>query len=349
MGIAVFGAVFVDIKGYPIAQFIPEGRNAGRVVELHGGVARNIAEDIGNVELRPTFVSVVDDTGIGADVVAKLRRHQVNVDYMVRRRDGLGTWLAIFNNENDVVASISKRPDLSGIADILDEHGDEIISQCDSVVVEIDMRSYILKKVFDLAEKYHKQVYAAVSNMSIAMERRDLLSRTGCVVCNQEEASLLFSDDYSGESHEEMQQIMEEKLCQTRIPRMVITLGGDGAVYAENPECGKPDSAAEIGCQSHADKSSGAAATGLVSEKQEESGLSGYVPALHVMVQDTTGAGDSFFAGVAIGLTYGKTLREACEIGTRLAGSVIATKENVCPRFRPEEFGIAERPKIYED
>ena len=203
MGIAVFGAVFVDIKGYPIAQFIPEGRNAGRVVELHGGVARNIAEDIGNVELRPTFVSVVDDTGIGADVVAKLRRHQVNVDYMVRRRDGLGTWLAIFNNENDVVASISKRPDLSGIADVLDEHGDEIISQCDSVVVEIDMRSYILKKVFDLAEKYHKQVYAAVSNMSIAMERRDLLSRTGCVVCNQEEASLLFSDDYSGKSHED--------------------------------------------------------------------------------------------------------------------------------------------------
>ena len=348
MGIAVFGAVFVDIKGYPIAQFIPEGRNAGRVVELHGGVARNIAEDIGNVELRPTFVSVVDDTGIGADVVAKLRRHQVNVDYMVRRRDGLGTWLAIFNNENDVVASISKRPDLSGIADILDEHGDEIISQCDSVVVEIDMRSYILKKVFDLAEKYHKQVYAAVSNMSIAMERRDLLSRTGCVVCNQEEASLLFSDDYSGKSHEEMQQILEEKLCQTRIPRMVITLGGDGAVYAENPKCGKPDSAAETGRQGHADKSSGAAATGLVSEKQE-SGLSGYVPALHVMVQDTTGAGDSFFAGVAIGLTYGKTLREACEIGTRLAGSVIATKENVCPRFRPEEFGIAERPKIYED
>ena len=303
MGIAVFGAVFVDIKGYPIAQFIPEGRNAGRVVELHGGVARNIAEDIGNVELRPTFVSVVDDTGIGADVVAKLRRHQVNVDYMVRRRDGLGTWLAIFNNENDVVASISKRPDLSGIADVLDE-------------VEIDMRSYILKKVFDLAEKYHKQVYAAVSNMSIAMERRDLLSRTGCVVCNQEEASLLFSDDYSGKSHEEMQQILEEKLCQTRIPRMVITLGGDGAVYAENTE---------------------------------KNGLSGYVPALHVMVQDTTGAGDSFFAGVAIGLTYGKTLREACEIGTRLAGSVIATKENVCPRFRPEEFGIAERPKIYED
>ena len=37
----------------------------------------------------------------------------------------------------------------------------------------------------------------------------------------------------------------------------------------------------------------------------------------------------------------GKTLAESCEIGTRLAASVIATKENVCPRFRPEEFGLA--------
>ena len=55
---------------------------------------------------------------------------------------------------------------------------------------------------------------------------------------------------------------------------------------------------------------------------------------------DTTGAGDAFFAGAAIGLTYGKSLKEACVIGTRLAASVIATKENVCPRFLPEEFGL---------
>ena len=31
---------------------------------------------------------------------------------------------------------------------------------------------------------------------------------------------------------------------------------------------------------------------------------------------------------------------EACEIGTRLAASVICTSENVCPRFLPSEFGI---------
>lgn len=37
MGIVVLGAVFVDIKGNPINTFIPNGRNEGRVEQVHGG------------------------------------------------------------------------------------------------------------------------------------------------------------------------------------------------------------------------------------------------------------------------------------------------------------------------
>ena len=57
-------------------------------------------------------------------------------------------------------------------------------------------------------------------------------------------------------------------------------------------------------------------------------------------MKDTTGAGDAFCAGVAAGMTYGKTLAEAVEIGTLLAASVITSTENVCPRFMPKELGI---------
>ena len=64
------------------------------------------------------------------------------------------------------------------------------------------------------------------------------------------------------------------------------------------------------------------------------------IPAKRVAVRDTTGAGDAFFAGVSIGLTYNRSLEEACNIGTRLATAVICTSENVCPRFLPSEFGL---------
>ena len=45
MGIVVIGAVFVDIKGYPLSTYIPGGRNAGRVEQVHGGVSRNVVRE----------------------------------------------------------------------------------------------------------------------------------------------------------------------------------------------------------------------------------------------------------------------------------------------------------------
>ena len=271
MGIVVIGASFVDVKGYPLAQYIPGGRNVGRVVQVHGGVARNVVEDIANVELRPTFLSVVDDTGLSDDVVRNLIRHKVDIRYIARSPEGLGTWLAVFDNDGDVIASISRRPDLSAIEGVLEKDGDEIFRNADSIVVEFDIEVPILKKVLDLAEKHGKEVYTVISNMSIA---------------------------------EDMKKNLADRIRKSGIPRIIVTMGPHGAVYAD------------------------------------ATGETGICPALRVDVVDTTGAGDAFFAGTAIGLTYGKTVGEACMIGTRLAASVIASRENVCPRFQPEEFGI---------
>ena len=159
MGIVVIGAVFVDIKGYPEGAFVPTGRNAGKVEQVHGGVGRNVVEDIANCELRPTFVSLVDKSGTGLDVVRKLKNHKVNTDYIRATDDGMGTWLAVFDNTGDVAASVSKRPDLLPIADILEEQGDEIIANADSVIIEIDVDKEIVKRTFRLAKKYGKKVW----------------------------------------------------------------------------------------------------------------------------------------------------------------------------------------------
>jgi pseudouridine kinase len=140
--------------------------------------------------------------------------------------------------------------------------------------------------------------------MSIAVERRDFLRQTACFVCNRQEAGILFLEDYEDKTAEEMMDLLPERVKSAGIPRMVVTMGGDGAVYVD------------------------------------EDGSVGFCPAQKVDVKDTTGAGDAFFAGVTIGLTYGKTLADSCQIGTRLAASVICTSENVCPRFLPGEFGL---------
>jgi len=167
---------------------------------------------------------------------------------------------------------------------LLKEKGDEIFADCDGIAIEFDLEKDTVKQILHYAKKYRKKVYAAVSNMSIAMERRSLLQEVDCFVCNQQEAGLMFSDDYGHLTPDKMCATLAANVRSANIPCMVVTMGEQGAVYARTD------------------------------------GESGLAP--------------------AIGLTYGKTLAEACEIGSRLAASVICISENVCPRFRPQEFGL---------
>ena len=304
MGIVVIGAVFVDIKGFPHQQYIPTGRNVGRIEYVHGGVARNVVEDIANMELRPTFLSIVDDTPMGSAVVEKLKNHKVNCQYVQTIPDGMGTWLVVFDNSGDVAGSISKRPIMRPLIDILEEKGDEIFSNADSIVLEVDLEKELVKKVLELGKRHNKKLFGLVSNMSLAVQRRDFIKQFDCLICNQLEAGILFADDYSEKTPEELCEIVSNKVSQASFPALVVTMGGEGSVYADY------------------------------------TGVKGVCPPRKVQVKDTTGAGDAFCAGVAAAMTYGKSLAEAVEIGTMLAASVITSTDNVCPRFQPEELGI---------
>ena len=305
MPMVVVGNVFVDIKGFPDNKYIPAGRNSGWVEFVHGGVGRNVAEDIANVELRPRFVSMVDNTEQGEAVVRKLRNHKVDTRYVAAVPDGMGLWLAIHDATGDIVSSISKRPNMDALIDMLDQYGDEIFADADSIVVEIDMDKEVIKRVFQYAEKFQKKVFAVVANMSIASQRRDFFQSIDCFVCNAQEAGILFADDYfQSMEPAELVDALSDRVISARIPSMVVTMGSRGAVYATMD------------------------------------GEKGHCAARPVQVRDTSGAGDAFCSGVAIGLTYGKSLPEAADIGARLASSVITVTENTCPRFLPQELGL---------
>ena len=98
------------------------------------------------------------------------------------------------------------------------------------------------------------------------MKRRDLLRKTAALVCNVQEAGMLFTEDYTDMLPEEMEQSLADRIRTSGIPRIIVTMGARGAVYAD------------------------------------ASGQTGVCPAMKVDVVDTTGAGDAFFAGAAIGL-----------------------------------------------
>ena len=295
---AVIGVVFVDVKGFPHGKYIPTGRNIGDVKIVHGGVSRNVAQNLANVGNDVTFVTMFEPDALGSGVRANLAANGVDLTYAIEAPAGMGIWLAVMNENGDLAGSISRQPDSSRLDALFQERGDEIMQNCDDVVLEIDMRASIADRVFELAEKHRRDIYVIVGNMGVILKRQALLSRARLIVMNEIEAGLLFGCTLDPADPERVLEVTRIEAKKRDLKQIVVTLGVHGSIYFDS-----------------------------------RNGDAGFVPAEPTRLVDSTGAGDAFFSGTVDGLIHGMNLRDACARGAHLASLTIQTEENTCPRI----------------
>lgn len=308
MDMVVVGVVFLDIKGFPFFKYDAVGTNLGNVLMTHGGVARNVAENMANLGAEVEFVTMLDDDSLGREARLRLRGAGVKLTHAVSTPDkGMGMWLAVFNEKGDLAGSVSHMPDASPIERLFDEKGEEIIRSCRGVALEIDLSEKVSERVFELAERFDKPVYAIVANMSVILRRPDFMARTACVILNEIEAGRLFAREIRALSPEETLEAVSEAASAMGIRSIVVTMGARGAVYLD-----------------------------------AENGLRGVCPAVPCRVVDTTGAGDAFFSAVVESLARGMRLDDAVTCGARLASMTVSTSESTCPHVDEHFFGIGE-------
>lgn len=308
MDMVVVGVVFLDIKGFPFFKYDAVGTNLGNVLMTHGGVARNVAENMANLGAEVEFVTMLDDDSLGREARLRLRGAGVKLTHAVSTPDkGMGMWLAVFNEKGDLAGSVSHMPDASPIERLFDEKGEEIIRSCRGVALEIDLSEKVSERVFELAERFDKPVYAIVANMSVILRRPDFMARTACVILNEIEAGRLFGREIRALSPEETLEAVSEAASAMGIRSIVVTMGARGAVYLD-----------------------------------AKNGLRGVCPAVPCRVVDTTGAGDAFFSAVVESLARGMRLDDAVTCGARLASMTVSTSESTCPHVDEHFFGIGE-------
>ncbi|MBQ6595840.1 MAG: sugar kinase [Clostridia bacterium] len=295
MGAVVIGSVFVDVKGFASGHYVPEGRNIGTIEFMHGGVCRNVCEDFGSQGMPVSFVTMIEDTGLGLDVRNRLEQRGVDVTHMISAPGGMGMWLAILDENGDLAGSISRQPSYEALGAYIEAHGDEIVRDADVIILEIDIGAALADRILTLAEKYKKDVYAIVANMEVILQHREFLSRIRCFICNSIEAGRLLGVDLTPLPAFEMLEAL--RLCVDRfhIPAMVITMGESGAVYYDVP-----------------------------------TNDGGHCPAIPTEMVDSTGAGDAFLAGTVMGLMKELPLWHAVRVGTRLASATLRSPEASC-------------------
>lgn len=298
LGTVVVGVIFTDIKGFSQSTYQPMGRNLGRVEYTHGGVSRNIAENIAQSGMPVTFVSMTEPDAIGRETVERLAANGVNTEFILPvKRNGIGKWMVILDENGDVAGQISCPPDMKPLSEFVSAYGNAFVRDAEQIILEIDIGEEPSETILSLAERYGKKVYTIVGNMSVLLRRQDLIRRTDCFICNEIEIGRLFGQNYSGMSAEEMLAVLSREVPARGYPSTVVTLGAQGSVYYE---------------------------------KQTATG--GIVSAIPTAVVDSSGAGDAFLSGTVMGLSKGLPLRDAICIGTRLASMTIQSLESSCPR-----------------
>jgi pseudouridine kinase len=308
--VIVIGTIFIDCKGFAKQNYHPSTRNLGTIQFVHGGVGRNVAENLANLDVATSFVSSVDASAAGKEVVERLQRSNVDTDDLTWSKQlGMGMWLAILDEHGNLAGSISQMPDLTLLQALIESKGKELIKRSTHIALELDLNSQIAGSVIRLAKEAKKPVYGVPGNLDVILHQRDLLKDLACFICNNFEADLFFGLDFTNMSIDHKQESLIGFVDRMGMGAMVVTLGEQGAVYYD-------PHTKEVGHQA----------------------------VFPVKLIDSSGAGDAFFSGTVMGLVKGLSLKEAVICGTKVAGWTIESAENTClelpMKIRQDEFFV---------
>jgi pseudouridine kinase len=293
--VSVIGTVFVDCKGFAKQTYLPQGRNLGSIQFVHGGVGRNVVENMARLDLNTAFVSTIDNSGLGIEIKQRLQDVQVDTEFLRQANEGMGMWLAVLDEAGDLAGSISQMPDLASLQSVIAESGQAIVERSSHVVLELDLNEQISSNVMAMAARLHKPVYGIPGNLDVVLKNRGLLNNLECFICNDVEAERLLGKSLGNLSTDEMLQELVSFVDAAGMRSMVITLGENGSLYYDSDT------------------------------KQK-----GHQPVFPVQLVDSSGAGDAFFSGTVMGLVRGCSLGEAVICGTKVAGWTIESQENNC-------------------
>jgi len=294
--VAVIGTIFMDCKGFASQKYNALGRNLGNIQFVHGGVGRNVAENLVNLQLPVLFVSTFDKTAIGTEVIERLEKAGLDTKFLTgTETHGMGMWLAVLDHDGNLAGSISQMPNLAILEEVISRKGQEIVTESTHIVLELDLNERITRRVLSLAKASGRPVYGIPGNLDVILKNQDILADLACFICNDIEAERLLGVRFDDLGMEGLQKELARFVEQTGMGSMVITLGSKGSVY-------------------------------YASQDKE----SGYQPIFPVDLVDSSGAGDAFFSGTVMGLVRNRSLNQAVVYGTKVAAWTIQCHENNC-------------------
>lgn len=292
--ITVIGNVFVDVKGTAFGEVRKDAKNVGAVEISLGGVARNVATNLAALGSRSRLVSSCTTGGLGDEVMAQLRKAGVDSSYIRSYPvGGMGVWLAVLQQNGDLVASISEQPNPAYQEEAMLASMAAYVADSNLVAVDVCVSRVVNAQLVAMCHQHHVPVYGMVGNIAGLLSHVETMDGLDGLVCNTEEAEAITGMTIVDDADISC---ALQKLHELTRGMVAITLG-------------------EKGCAA-------------ISKDGEETLR---VPAKRVAQVDSSGAGDAFFAGLLHGIATGNRFHDTLQLAVDTAAKVVSSKETTLP------------------
>jgi pseudouridine kinase len=297
--VLVIGSSGIDLVGRASQALQSGTSNPGWLRYSHGGVARNVAENLARLGTESLLISAVGDDPQGQQVLDHLETAGVDTSHVITVDDHpTGAYLAILNQDGSLHVGLD---DMSAATAISADHlrqRKELFTQAALVFIDANLSPKTLAAAVSLAKRAKVPLAADPTSTTLAANLIPHLEAIWLLTPNEAEADALCPQPVA---HADLSSATTaaRHLISHGVEIVIITMAEFGVTYAT------------------ADRS-------------------GHKPAVRTEIHDPTGAGDALTAAVIFALLNEIPLDEAVRLGASAAAITLQSPGSVEPKLSLE-------------
>ncbi len=225
---AVIGGINIDICGRSAEPMIAEDSNPGTVTISPGGVGRNIAHNLRLLEIPTVFVTTLGGDAFSAQAETDCCALGMDLSYALRIPDGrISSYVFLTQPDGNLALAVCDSQIAENMTPAVLEARMDVLNAAKAVVLDANLTK---ESVEYLAEHCRAPRFADPVSVRKAEKLRRVLGRFHTLKPNLLEAEALSGVRIRNESG-----LFEaaNRLLETGMKRVVISLGAKGALLAE--------------------------------------------------------------------------------------------------------------------
>jgi pseudouridine kinase len=291
-GITCIGGANIDRKLQLDGKFIPETSNPARTEQSSGGVARNIAENLGRLGKQANLITVVGEDTEGSWLLSQTKSF---ADVSTSQRllnESTGAYSAILDEEGEMLFALADMNIYESVDIGFIDKRWGMISSSEMVLLDTNFPEDVLKYTIRRCQTEGVPLTIIPVSEPKVLKLPTSLEGVSWFICNKGEA-----ETYLGMTIETEGDYFKaaKAITQRGAERVVITRGDRGLIYYTTYK----------------------EARAVLPPKVE--------------VADVTGAGDALVAGILYGYLKGSDTDGACRIGVICSSITLKSKFTVAP------------------